>query len=78
MNSKYSYTNEPFRKWFDEQLVWHNMTREDVASELGITIGQMSHIYVGTRPLRRYHILAMMKIFRSKEIPEDLYQKFNI
>ena len=56
----------------------HNMTQEDVASKLGITLGQMSHIYVGTRPLRRYHILAMMKIFRSKEIPEDLYQQFNI
>ena len=54
------------------------MTREDVASKLGITLGQMSHIYVGTRPLRRYHILAMVKIFRSKEIPEDLYQQFNI
>lgn len=78
MNSKYPYTNEPFQKWFDEQLASHNMTREDVASKLGITLGQMSHIYVGTRPLRRYHILAMMKIFRSKEIPEDLYQKFNI
>ena len=78
MNSKYSYTNEPFRKWFDNNCSIHNMTREDIASELGITIGQMSHIYVGTRPLRRYHILAMMKIFRSKEIPEDLYQKFNI
>ena len=78
MNSKYPYTNEMFQEWFDKQLVSHNMTREDVASELGITIGQISHIYVGTRPLRRYHILAMMKIFRSKEIPEDLYQKFNI
>lgn len=78
MNSKYSYTNEPFQKWFDEQLALHNMTQEDVAIQLGITVGQMSHIYVGTRPLRRYHILAMMKIFRSKEIPEDLYQKFNI
>lgn len=78
MKSKYPYTNETFQKWFDEQLVLHNMTREDVASELGITIGQMSHIYVGTRPLRRYHILSMVKIFRSKEIPEDLYQKFNI
>lgn len=78
MNSKYPYTNEMFQEWFDKQLMSHNMTREDVASELGITLGQMSHIYVGTRPLRRYHILAMMKIFRSKEIPEDLYQKFNI
>ena len=78
MNSKYSYTNEMFQEWFDKQLMSHNMTREDVASELGITLGQMSHIYVGTRPLRRYHILAMMKIFRSKEIPEDLYQQFNI
>ena len=78
MNSKYPYTNEMFQEWFDKQLVSHNMTREDVASELGITIGQISHIYVGTRPLRRYHILAMMKIFRSKEIPEDLYQQFNI
>ena len=78
MNSKYPYTNEIFQKWFDKQLMSHNMTREDVASELGITLGQMSHIYVGTRPLRRYHILAMMKIFRSKEIPEDLYQKFDI
>ena len=67
-----------FQEWFDKQLVSHNMTREDIASELGITLGQMSHIYVGTRPLRRYHILAMMKIFRSKEIPEDLYQKFDI
>ena len=78
MNSKYPYTNEPFRKWFDNNCSICNMTREDIASELGITIGQMSHIYVGTRPLRRYHILAMMKIFRSKEIPEDLYQQFNI
>ena len=78
MNSKYSYTNEPFRKWFDNNCSVHNMTQEDVASKLGITLGQMSHIYVGTRPLRRYHILAMMKIFRSKEIPEDLYQQFNI
>ena len=78
MNSKYSYTNEPFQKWFDNNCSIHNMIREDVASKLGITLGQMSHIYVGTRPLRRYHILAMMKIFRSKEIPEDLYQKFDI
>lgn len=78
MNSKYSYTNEPFQKWFDNNCSIHNMAREDVASKLGITLGQMSHIYVGTRPLRRYHILAMMKIFRSKEIPEDLYQQFNI
>lgn len=78
MNSKYSYTNEPFQKWFDEQLVIHNMTREDVAKRLCITTGQVSHICVGTRPLRRYHVLAMVKIFRSKEIPEDLYQKFNI
>ena len=78
MNSKYSYTNEPFRKWFDNNCSIHNMTQEDVASKLEITRGQMSHIYVVTRPLRRYHILAMMKIFRSKEIPEDLYQKFNI
>lgn len=78
MNSKYSYANEPFQKWFDNNCSTHNMTREDVASKLGITLGQMSHIYVGTRPLRRYYILAMMKIFRSKEIPEDLYQKFNI
>ena len=78
MNSKYPYSNEMFQEWFDKQLMSHNMTREDIASELGITLGQMSHIYVGTRPLRRYHILAMMKIFRSKEIPEDLYQKFNI
>ena len=78
MNSKYPYANEMFQKWFDKQLISHNMTREDIASELGITLGQMSHIYVGTRPLRRYHILAMMKIFRSKEIPEDLYQQFNI
>lgn len=78
MNSKYPYANEPFRKWFDINCEIHNMTREDIASELGITIGQMSHIYVGTRPLRRYHILAMIKIFRSKEIPEDLYQQFNI
>lgn len=78
MNSKYPYTNEMFQEWFDKQLMSYNMTREDVASELGITLGQMSHIYVGTRPLRRYHILAMMKIFRSKEIPEDLYQKFDI
>ena len=78
MNSKYPYANEIFQEWFDKQLMSHNMTREDVASELGITIGQISHIYVGTRPLRRYHILAMMKIFRSKEIPEDLYQQFNI
>lgn len=78
MNSKYPYTNEMFQEWFDKQLISHNMTREDVASELGITLGQMSHIYVGTRPLRRYHILAMMKIFCSKEIPEDLYQKFDI
>ena len=78
MNSKYSYTNEPFRKWFDDNCSIHNMTQEDVASKLGMTLGQMSHIYVGTRPLRRYHILAMMKIFRSKEIPEDLYQKFDI
>ena len=78
MNSKYSYANEPFQKWFDVNRSIHNMTQEDVASKLGITLGQMSHIYVGTRPLRRYHILAMMKIFCSKEIPEDLYQKFNI
>ena len=78
MNSKYSYTNELFQKWFDANRSIHNMTQEDVASKLGITLGQMSHIYVGTRPLRRYHILAMMKIFRSKEIPEDLYQQFNI
>ena len=78
MNLKYSYTNEPFQKWFDANRSIHNMTQEDVASKLGITLGQMSHIYVGTRPLRRYHILAMMKIFRSKEIPEDLYQQFNI
>ena len=78
MSSKYSYTNEPFQKWFDANRSIHNITQEDVASKLGITLGQMSHIYVGTRPLRRYHILAMMKIFRSKEIPEDLYQKFNI
>ena len=78
MNSKYPYTNEIFQKWFDKQLMSHNMTREDVAKQLRITLGQLSHIYVGTRPLRRYHILAMMKIFRSKEIPEDLYQKFNI
>ena len=78
MNSKYPYVNETFQKWFDEQLISHNMTREDVAQQLRITLGQLSHIYVGTRPLRRYHILAMMKIFRSKEIPEDLYQKFNI
>lgn len=78
MNSKYLYTNEPFQKWFDVNRSIHNMTQEDVASKLGITLGQMSHIYVGTRPLRRYHILAMMKIFRSKEIPEDLYQQFNI
>ena len=78
MNSKYPYTNEPFRKWFDDNCSIHNMTQEDVASKLGITLGQMSHIYVGTRPLRRYHILAMVKIFRSKEIPEDLYQQFNI
>ena len=78
MNSKYSYTNEQFQKWFDANRSIHNMTQEDVASKLGITLGQMSHIYVGTRPLRRYHILAMMKIFRSKEIPEDLYQQFNI
>lgn len=78
MNSKYSYTNEPFQNWFDANRSIHNMTQEDVASKLGITLGQMSHIYVGTRPLRRYHVLAMMKIFRSKEIPEDLYQQFNI
>ena len=78
MNSKYSYANEPFRKWFDDNCSMHNMTQEDVANKLGITLGQMSHIYVGTRPLRRYHILAMVKIFRSKEIPEDLYQQFNI
>ena len=78
MNPKYPYTNEPFQKWFDANRSIHNMTQEDVASKLGITLGQMSHIYVGTRPLRRYHILAMMKIFRSKEIPEDLYQQFNI
>ena len=78
MDSKYPYANEMFQEWFDKQLMSHNMTREDIASELGITLGQMSHIYVGTRPLRRYHILAMMKIFRSKEIPEDLYQQFNI
>lgn len=78
MNSKYSYTNEPFQKWFDEQLVLHNMIREDVAKQLCITIGQLSHIYVGTRPLRRYHILSMVKIFQSKEIPEDLYRQFNI
>ena len=78
MNSKYSYANEPFQKWFDANCETHNMTREDIASKLGITLGQMSHIYVGTRPLRRYHILAMIKIFRSKEIPEDLYQQFNI
>ena len=78
MISKYPYANEPFRKWFDANCEIHNMTREDIASELGITLGQMSHIYVGTRPLRRYHILAMMKIFCSKEIPEDLYQQFNI
>lgn len=78
MNSKYSYTNEPFRKWSDNNCSIHNMTQEDVASKLGITLGQMSHIYVGIRPLRRYHVLAMMKIFRSKEIPEDLYQQFNI
>lgn len=78
MDSKYPYTNETFQKWFDEQLVSHNMTREDVAKKLLITLGQLSHIYVGTRPLRRYHILSMVKIFRSKEIPEDLYQKFNI
>ena len=78
MNSKYQYTNEPFQKWFDANRSIHNMTQEDVASKLGITLGQMSHIYVGTRPLRRYHILAMIKIFRSKEIPEDLYQQFNI
>ena len=78
MNSKYPYANEPFQQWFDVNRSIHNMTQEDVASKLGITLGQMSHIYVGTRPLRRYHILAMMKIFRSKEIPEDLYQQFNI
>lgn len=78
MNSKYPYTNEPFRKWFDDNCSIHNMTQEDVASKLGITLGQMSHIYVGIRPLRRHHILAMMKIFHSKEIPEDLYQQFNI
>ena len=78
MNSKYSYTNEPFRKWFDNNCSIHNMTQEDVASKLGITLGQMSHIYVGVRPLRRHHILAMVKIFHSKEIPEDLYQQFNI
>lgn len=78
MNSKYSYTNEPFRKWFDNNCSIHNMTQEDVASKLGITLGQMSHIYVGIRPLRRHHILAMVKIFHSKEIPEDLYQQFNI
>ena len=78
MNSKYPYTNEMFQEWFDKQLMSHNMTREDVASELGITLGQMSHIYVGVRPLRRHHILAMVKIFHSKEIPEDLYQQFNI
>lgn len=78
MKSKYPYTNETFQKWFDEQLALHNMTREDVAKQLCITTGQLSHICVGTRPLRRYHILAMMKIFRSKEIPEDLYRQFNI
>ena len=78
MNSKYSYTNEPFQNWFDANRSIHNMTQEDVASKLGITLGQMSHIYVGTRPLRCYHVLAMMKIFHSKEIPEDLYQQFNI
>ena len=78
MTSKYPYVNGMFQKWFDEQLVLHNMTREDIANKLGITLGQMSHIYVGTRPLRRYHILAMVKIFRSKEIPEDLYRQFNI
>lgn len=78
MNSKYSYTNEPFRKWFDNNCSMHSMTQEDVASKLGITLGQMSHIYVGIRPLRRHHILAMVKIFHSKEIPEDLYQQFNI
>ena len=78
MISKYPYANEPFRKWFDNNCETHNMTREDIANKLGITIGQMSHIYVGTRPLRRYHILAMVKIFRSKEIPEDLYRQFSI
>ena len=46
MNSKYSYTNEPFRKWFDDNCSIHNMTQEEVASKLGITLGQMSQIYV--------------------------------
>ena len=78
MKSKYPYTNETFQKWFDEQLALHNMTREDVAIQLGITTGQLSHICVGTCSLRRYHILSMVKIFRSKEIPEDLYRQFNI
>ena len=78
MNSKYPYTNGPFQKWFDNNCSIHNMSQEDVASKLGITFSQMSHIYVGTRPLCRYHVLAMMKIFHSKEIPEDLYQQFNI
>ena len=78
MNSKYSYTNEMFQEWFDKQLVSHNMTREDVAKQLRITLGQLSNIYVGTYSLHRHHILSMIKIFRSKEIPEDLYQKFNI
>ena len=78
MNSKYSYTNEPFRKWFDDNCSIHNMTREDVAKQFCITLGQLSNIYVGTYSLHRHHILSMIKIFRSKEIPEDLYQKFNI
>ena len=78
MNSKYSYTNGPFQKWFDNNCSIHNMTREDVAKQLRITLGQLSNIYVGTYSLHRHHILSMIKIFRSKEIPEDLYQKFNI
>ena len=78
MNSKYPYANEIFQKWFDVNCEMHNMTREDVAKQLRITLGQLSHIYVGTYSLHRHHILSMIKFFRSKEIPEDLYQKFNI
>lgn len=78
MNLKYPYANEMFQEWFGKQLMSHNMTREDVAKQLRITLSQLSHIYVGTYSLRRHHILSMIKFFRSKEIPEDLYQKFNI